>query len=689
MALAGFYYTPTKDYHDQVTCFCCGTTIDGWQAQDDPRNVHISLSPECSWAVIQFGRSNFDSIRSHKDYSVESLYQFWSENPQFSDPFSEESTKLRKNTFYTYEDHIKSCWPHEKKRGWKVTLDKIVDAGFYYLPTQSDDDVAACMYCGLSLEGWEPKDDPIEEHRRRGNDCYAIECLDHKESKQKESKGKRGVSKRASTAITASSAPSPKQTRKRKSSAMSDGNSQQTSRKIRTRQSSNGRSSVAATDDSNDDKITSEADIDKILEAQTSLLTQLNNIPSTDKEGSLMAPPSLTNENWARYSSNSSKESSPTAIQTFNISLDPSSREGSSQDTLILNTSEETVKGSKSKTKGKRQPVKKISRLSVEAPEPANFEMHVAEETNTQESDLINKETTKKGKNVKKKTRKGGKQKTKMEENERNISESKENGLKENPSFSENKDIDESDMNINKAITEENSPFKRLVHSKGVKNLSALVKSEPEKYTNISDIPENIEPEALEEPEEGIDVKDTESNPKSDSSPIKNSTPPKGHTNAHPLPELPQLELELPHLVSKLQLETSQMEKENIPHLGVNDSKDLVQMTPISSPGYVRQTSDVKWSPINTDCVFEPINDVAQKAEFLNTMSQSSTVAELNNFVLKLPDEELDMTIEDWVKYNAEMGEKLLFNGCKSIVDMIRSEGEKAKEVLRNLPTEG
>ena len=37
---------------------------------------------------------------------------------------------------------------------------KMVDAGWHYCPTVESDDYARCAYCSLSLDGWEPKDDP-------------------------------------------------------------------------------------------------------------------------------------------------------------------------------------------------------------------------------------------------------------------------------------------------------------------------------------------------------------------------------------------------------------------------------------------------------------------------------------------------------------------------------------------------
>ena len=37
----------------------------------------------------------------------------------------------------------------------------MVAAGWCFDPSPEYDDGASCFYCGLSLDGWEPKDDPM------------------------------------------------------------------------------------------------------------------------------------------------------------------------------------------------------------------------------------------------------------------------------------------------------------------------------------------------------------------------------------------------------------------------------------------------------------------------------------------------------------------------------------------------
>ncbi|NXH85392.1 BIRC5 protein, partial [Edolisoma coerulescens] len=44
-------------------------------------------------------------------------------------------------------------------------------AGFVHCPSENSPDVAQCFFCLKELEGWEPDDDPLEEHKKHSADC--------------------------------------------------------------------------------------------------------------------------------------------------------------------------------------------------------------------------------------------------------------------------------------------------------------------------------------------------------------------------------------------------------------------------------------------------------------------------------------------------------------------------------------
>ncbi|KAF2138039.1 uncharacterized protein K452DRAFT_277733 [Aplosporella prunicola CBS 121167] len=173
LARAGFYYTPTASNPDNVTCFSCHRKLDGWEPEDNPALEHLTHAPECAWAINT----------SVMHLPVEEL----------EDPLSERMTVARTATFLN--------WPHEDKKGWKCKTKKMAEAGWCFDPSPDYEDGVTCFYCLLSLDGWEPKDNPAEEHHRRSPDCSFFALAEDYAPTRKATKGKRG---RASTASKAS-----------------------------------------------------------------------------------------------------------------------------------------------------------------------------------------------------------------------------------------------------------------------------------------------------------------------------------------------------------------------------------------------------------------------------------------------------------------------------------------------------
>ncbi|EMD01174.1 hypothetical protein BAUCODRAFT_135901 [Baudoinia panamericana UAMH 10762] len=148
LARAGFFYRPAPDSPDNVQCFLCTVKLDGWEPTDSPLTEHLSHSPSCAWAL---------------SLSV----AFPTVDEEFRDPLSAELSAARKGTF-----EAGAGWVHEDKRGWRCKVGKMVEAGWCFDPSPDSEDGATCFYCNLSLDGWEPKDDPLEEHKRRSPECH-------------------------------------------------------------------------------------------------------------------------------------------------------------------------------------------------------------------------------------------------------------------------------------------------------------------------------------------------------------------------------------------------------------------------------------------------------------------------------------------------------------------------------------
>uniref|UniRef100_A0A8I6GLK0 Baculoviral IAP repeat-containing protein 5 n=1 Tax=Rattus norvegicus TaxID=10116 RepID=A0A8I6GLK0_RAT len=51
------------------------------------------------------------------------------------------------------------------------TPERMAEAGFIHCPTENEPDLAQCFFCFKELEGWEPDDNPIEEHRKHSPGC--------------------------------------------------------------------------------------------------------------------------------------------------------------------------------------------------------------------------------------------------------------------------------------------------------------------------------------------------------------------------------------------------------------------------------------------------------------------------------------------------------------------------------------
>lgn len=102
-------------------------------------------APECGWAIVSAIEAEM------QEYVTE-------------DPKSKRMVDARKVTFA-------GRWPHEAKKGWKCKTKQLAEAGWKYTPTPESDDMATCVYCHLALDGWEPSDKPMDEHRNRSPDC--------------------------------------------------------------------------------------------------------------------------------------------------------------------------------------------------------------------------------------------------------------------------------------------------------------------------------------------------------------------------------------------------------------------------------------------------------------------------------------------------------------------------------------
>ncbi|GAB1319572.1 BIR-domain-containing protein [Madurella fahalii] len=145
LAKAGFFFEPHPKSPDNVVCFLCAKSLDGWEKNDNPLEEHLKHSPTCGWALmaaIEAGLGNYGKVH----------------------PLDPVMIEARKATFA-------GRWPYESKKGFKCKTKKLVEAGWKYTPSLDADDMTTCAYCQLALEGWESGDNPFDEHYRREPNC--------------------------------------------------------------------------------------------------------------------------------------------------------------------------------------------------------------------------------------------------------------------------------------------------------------------------------------------------------------------------------------------------------------------------------------------------------------------------------------------------------------------------------------
>ncbi|KIW24101.1 uncharacterized protein PV07_09835 [Cladophialophora immunda] len=179
LARAGFYYKPSSASNDNTICYLCERQLDGWEPDDDPAGEHLKHSGDCGWAILMSTGQD-----AQRDIST------------MEDPTGQLFADARRATFAV-------GWPHESKRGWRCKVEKMVEAGWHFAPIPESEDYVSCAFCKLSLDGWEPKDDPFDEHYRRSPGCPFFHFAGTT-APAKRPKAKKGRTSRASRSSKAS-----------------------------------------------------------------------------------------------------------------------------------------------------------------------------------------------------------------------------------------------------------------------------------------------------------------------------------------------------------------------------------------------------------------------------------------------------------------------------------------------------
>ncbi|KDQ10346.1 hypothetical protein BOTBODRAFT_115969 [Botryobasidium botryosum FD-172 SS1] len=156
LAAAGFWFDPAPSSPDRVTCYYCKKSLGGWEPNDDPAREHARRSQDndCPWATVVCS-VELEKLNSSRQAIITDSSRL---------PTNSQLEKARLSTFGR-------LWPHDSERGHQATSKRMAKAGWVYTPTPESDDLVSCFYCETFLDGWEPTDNPLHEHKRRSPHC--------------------------------------------------------------------------------------------------------------------------------------------------------------------------------------------------------------------------------------------------------------------------------------------------------------------------------------------------------------------------------------------------------------------------------------------------------------------------------------------------------------------------------------
>uniref|UniRef100_A0A3Q2NQI4 E3 ubiquitin-protein ligase XIAP n=1 Tax=Fundulus heteroclitus TaxID=8078 RepID=A0A3Q2NQI4_FUNHE len=149
LAQAGFYHLGQSDL---VQCFCCGGKLSQWDDGDDPWDEHGAHWPNCFFVL---------------GHDVGNVPLLDSEDEPMEEDSSSRSASGAGNT-ETFEGRLRSFAAVQHP----VSHERLARAGLY---STGNGDEVLCFRCGGGLKGWEPQEDPWEEHAKHYPGCSFLQ----------------------------------------------------------------------------------------------------------------------------------------------------------------------------------------------------------------------------------------------------------------------------------------------------------------------------------------------------------------------------------------------------------------------------------------------------------------------------------------------------------------------------------
>ncbi|KAI8089572.1 uncharacterized protein BX664DRAFT_386039 [Halteromyces radiatus] len=167
-ANAGFYNVSTRRTTDRVQCYLCDVILDGWKQGQSPLARHALASATCPLVILNFPDA-LTTIPMH-------------DNDSNTYPESAYMTNARLKTFTKHK-----AWPpvdsnqkqmqqtriSSRQRSYPPAS-KMAEAGFIFLPTETDPSRVKCPYCHSCLDNLTAASNPWTLHQRMKPDCIHV-----------------------------------------------------------------------------------------------------------------------------------------------------------------------------------------------------------------------------------------------------------------------------------------------------------------------------------------------------------------------------------------------------------------------------------------------------------------------------------------------------------------------------------